>query len=541
MMTLASDRRTLLRNVALGSGLLLLPAHAIAALWPARGFTHSVASGEPAADSVLLWTRYAGGAGAVPMRVEVAREPGFGRIVARGEGVADPAHDWCVRATVTGLEPGRWYFYRFVAADGSRSAVGRTRTLPVGRTAKFNVAVFSCANKPFGYFNAYAHAAARADIDLVVHLGDYLYEYAPGKYPALNEAVAGRDILPATEIVGVDDYRLRYASYRADADLAALHRRFPMISIWDDHEIANDAWKEGAENHDPATQGPWAVRKANATQVHREWLPISDKAYNRYDIGDLVSLITLDTRVEGRDRQLDLGAAMKTGKPGLLAFRDGAWSDPKRTLMGFEQEAWAARQLQGSVASGIKWQLVAQQIVMGNLLTPPDAASWLGADAGARAKAYVGAGIMAGQLGIPGNMDSWGGYAPARSRLLQAAQAANANLVVVSGDSHNAWAFDLADGGKPAGVEFAGQGVTSPGFEAALKADPAVVAAGLVKGNPEMKWCDTARRGYLSVTFTPEAARSDWVFVDTIRTPTTRTGRGQAAVTRRGTNRMALV
>ncbi len=538
-MRLELDRRSLL--VAGVSGLLLPSRAALAGLWPDKGFTHGVASGDPQQTSVKLWTRYVGADAAdCTLRVEVSRDAAFGSVLKRGEAVAG-AETWGTAQTrIEGLSPGEWLFYRFIAPDGSMSPVGRTRTLPAGSLSAFKVAVFSCSNKPFGMFNAYAHAVARSDIDLMIHLGDYFYEYKRGIYPSVKDAVPGRDIEPANEIVKLDDYRQRYASYRIDPALAELHRMFPMISIWDDHEFANDAWKDGAENHQP-DEGDWSLRKAAAKRAHAEWLPGPTLPYNRYDIGDLVSLITLDTRVEGRDHQLDLGKAVAAGDTALAQFHDKQWLDPKRTLMGFQQEAWAARTLKASVKAGQKWQLVAQQIVMGNLVTPRNALEWLGPDADPRARGFIGGGIKAARLGIPGNMDSWGGYAPARSRLLKAAQAANADMVVISGDSHNAWAFDLAEDGKPAGVEFGGHSVTSPGYESALAANPAVVAAGLVAANPELKWCDTSRRGYMTVAFTAESARCDWVFMDTILAASLATGVGQAATVRRGKRKLALV
>ena len=534
---LATDRRGLLAG---GAAAALLPAAARAAPVPGGGFTHGVASGEPGPDAVLLWTRYAA-ASPTMLRAEIARDKAFAHIVAHGEASADPANDCCAKVTLNGLAPGQWYHYRFTAPDGSRSPAGRTRTLPAGPAAKFTVAVFSCSNIGFGWFNAYGHAAARDDIDLVVHVGDYLYEYAPGHYPTPEQTVLGRVVVPAAELVHVDQYRQRYASYRADPDLQALHRKYPVVAVWDDHEFANDAWLHGAQNHDPKTQGDWEARKAAARQAYHDWMPVSGKPYQRYDIGDLVSLITLDTRIEGRDRQLDMRAAVKDAPDqaaALAAFRDGPWSDASRTLLGAGQEAWANAQLADSVARGVRWQLLAQQIVMGNLLMPPAALTWLKPDPPKYVVAYVGGGVDAGRAGMPGNMDSWGGYAPARARLLRGAQAAGANLVVVSGDSHNAWAFDLAQDGKPAGVEFAGQGVTSPGFESELGVDPKIAAAGLVAFNPELKWCDTSRKGYLAVTFTPAAARSVWVLLDDVRTRNLRTAGVAAATVAHGTNRM---
>ena len=538
-MRLDFNRRGFL--AASAAGLLLPVRPALAGLWAESGFTHGVASGEPGPDSVKVWTRYVAKDGRdATLKVEVAGDPGFRKIITRTQAIAGPATWGTAQARVTGLPAKSWVYYRFTAPDGSKSPVGRTRALPSGDLSSCKIAVFSCANKPFGWFNAYAHAARRDDIDLVVHLGDYLYEYARGTYPSVAETVAGREIEGAGEMLTIDGYRQRYASYRIDPALQELHRRFPMIAIWDDHEFANDAWKGGAENHQP-DEGDWFARKAIARQVHGEWLPGPDRIWQRYDIGNLLSVITLDTRVEGRDEQLNLGAALKDGKQGLLKFRDTQWNDPARTLMGADQEAWFADTIKASVGAGQKWQLVAQQIVMGNLFTPVQTMNWLAPDADKRAKGFVGGGIMAAAVGIPGNMDSWGGYPQARKRLLQTAQAADSDMVVVSGDSHNAWAFNLAEGGKPAGVEFAGQSVTSPGYESALKADPAIIRSGLVAANPEMAWCDTSRRGYLTVAFTPESARCDWVFMSGIRTPGITTSQGQAATVKRGKRGMTRV
>ena len=534
------DRRAVVRLGLGGAALAGLPAGLRAQMLPARGFTHSVASGDPGATDVLLWTRFVGGGdAAVPLRVEVAEEPAFGRIVARAEGEAGPDHDWCARIRATGLTPGKWYFYRFTGPDGSVSQVGRTRTLPQGKTDRFNIAVFSCSNKPFGYFNAYAHAAKRGDIDLVVHLGDYLYEYPVGTYPSAAETAAGRTLAPANALIALADYRTRYNDYRLDPDLQALHRNFPVISIWDDHEFANDAWKDGAENHKP-NEGSWEERKAHAKQAYREWLPVNETPYRRYDIGDLVTMLTLDTRIEGRDHQLDMGAAIKGGKDALMAFHDGPWSDPKRTLMGFPQEKWAATELR-SARRATKWQLLAQQIVMARLYTPKQAGEWLAPDASARSRAYVQGGIAAAAVHLPFNMDSWTGYLPARERLLSAAQDVGSDLIVISGDSHNAWGSTLLNKYRPAGVEFAGQSVTSPGFETALVADPKVVAAGLVDASRELKWADTSRRGYMMVAFTEEEARCDWVFMSTIKQPSVATSAGQTAKVSRGRNRIEIV
>jgi alkaline phosphatase D len=246
------DRRWLLKGATLGLGALAVPGWAQAVV-EARGFTHDVASGEPGRDRVMLWTRYVPPAGqGNRLRWEVARDLEFGAVVARGEVEASPERDWCVKPVAQGPRAERLVLLPLSSTSPARSSpTGRTRTLPDGLLDRFTLGVFSCANLPFGYFNAYAHAAARQDLDLLVHLGDYFYEYQPGVYPSFEQAVPGRVIEPAHETVALADYRLRHACYRLDPDLQRLHRNFPMILSWDDHESANDSW-QGRRAEPPA-------------------------------------------------------------------------------------------------------------------------------------------------------------------------------------------------------------------------------------------------------------------------------------------------
>ncbi|WP_296219956.1 alkaline phosphatase [uncultured Sphingomonas sp.] len=540
------SRRSLLATGMFGAGALGISGLAAAdTILAARGFTHSVASGEPGADEILLWTRYVPASGDhARLRVELSETPDFARIAAGVEAVTGPWRDWTAKVTVLGLQPGRAYHYRFVAPDGTVSPVGRTRTLPDDRAQRFRTAIFSCSNIGFGFFNAYAHAAARDDLDLALHLGDYFYEYANGTYPALAEVIADRLPQPKGESIHLADYRLRYASYRADPDLQALHARLPMIASWDDHESANNSWEGGAQNHDPASEGAWHERKAAAIQAWREWMPVSDEPWKAYDIGTLATLFRTDTRLAGRSASPELSTMLRSGDPvrAMAQYRDSEWHDPARTMLGTQQEAWLHHALAQSVKRGAAWQLVGFGTIMGTMRVPPETAGWI-SQARPGAAPYIQAAVAAGQAGLPTDLDNWGGYPAARQRFLASAQAADANLVVLCGDSHNAWAFDLAlDGGKgaPVGVEFAGQSVTSSGFETALAVDPATVARALVAASPELKWCDTSRRGYMTLTVAPDRVSNDWHFVDTVRTRSPRATIGHSAQVLRNRRRMTV-
>src|SRR5690606_18098275 len=252
------DRRRLVMAGGLGAGVFFVPGgQALAAgVLGARGFTHNVASGEPDTGSMLLWTRYVPALERpeIVLEAEVALDREFGRIIAGGTARPGSYRDWTVKLTVSGLQPGTTYWYRFVAPDGSRSPVGRTRTLPAGQVERFGLAVFSCSNLPNGWFNAYAHAAQREDLDLWLHVGDYIYEYGIDSYRQADR-IPDRVLMPAheREMVSLLDYRMRLACYRADADLQRLHQHAPMVALWDDHEITNDAWEGGAQNHQPET------------------------------------------------------------------------------------------------------------------------------------------------------------------------------------------------------------------------------------------------------------------------------------------------
>ncbi|WP_411339671.1 alkaline phosphatase D family protein [Sphingopyxis sp. J-6] len=512
------DRRLLIKLGTAGLAALALPGAAKAAM--AEGFTHGVASGEPGPYSVLLWTRYAA-ANDAALTAELSENPDFARIAGGGTVTATGARDHTARLLVDGLEPGRWYFYRFIAPDGTISPTGRTRTLPAGPASAFTLALFSCANMPFGWFNAYGHAAARGDIDLVAHVGDYLYEYRVGDYPSLQDAVPGREVQPSNELIALADYRLRYAAYRSDPDLQRLHQLFPMIAQWDDHEFANDTWKGGAENHNEG-EGEWRAREAAAERAYREWMPVADTRWRHYQVGDLATIFLPETRITARDKPFEIEEIVAGGGDAaakLKRFAETAYRDPARQLLGGDQEKWLFDGFAASVKAGTRWQVCAQQIVMGSLFTPPESAGWFGANPPDIVRRRVAAAQLAAKAGLPLNLDAWDGYPAARDRLLAAAQGADADLVTLAGDSHNAWAFDLSHDGRPAGIEVGGHSVSSPGFEAYTpEISDATRVSALRASSPQLKWANTQDRGYVSVALTRESVTANWHNVASIRT-----------------------
>ena len=518
------DRRLLLKTATLGLGALALPGGAFAAMQAALtlGFSHGVASGEPSQRSVLLWTRFVSSTPESKLRAEIWAEDTPNKIISGGEAIASPVRDHIAKIIVKGLKPGKRYFYRFIAPDGTKSPIGRTKTLPEGEVRKYRMAVFSCSNMPFGYFNAYAHASAADDFDVVLHLGDYLYEYQRGYYPLAKDAVAERLIEPVGEMIALADYRLRYASYRADPDLQKLHAMHPMIAMWDDHEFANDAYATGAQNHQ-ANEGDWGERKLAAERAYREWMPVSDRVgdvfWSKYAIGNLAEIQLTESRVSARSKQLSFG--QPAGDEAeiarqLKAFHDDALQDAGRTMLGAAQEQWLAKRFD---APNKRWNIWAQQTIVGALIQPQGMENWLAPDALPFVKERVIRGAVAAKAGIPSNMDAWDGYPVARAKALSAAQGGNADLIVLTGDTHNAWAFDLVHDGKAAGVEFAGHSITSPGLESTFTGGTAqAIANALVATNPTLAWADAGRRGYMAVELTPDEAISEWRFTDSIKT-----------------------
>ena len=457
-------------------------------------FRHGVASGDPLSDRVILWTRVTPVAEEdIAVTVRVYRDTAFADLVGSQSVTASAARDWTVKIDFTGLMPATTYYYRF-EAQGFGSAVGRTRTLPVGATDRVRLGVVSCSSYPAGFFNAYGFLAQRADLDAVLHLGDYLYEGGGGS--------GERAHVPAHEIISLADYRERHGQYRGDADLQAMTRQHPFITVWDDHESTNDSWRDGAENHTEGAEGMWPQRKAWAQQAYDEWMPIrlpepgnAARIWRQFRFGDLLDLVMLDTRLFDRDVQL--GTPPQPGAP---------IADAARKLIGPEQRQFL---LDALSREGATWKVIGQQVMFGQLKV-------------------VGTPNAVNNGGQYLNGDQWDGYQADRTAIFDHLRdnAIN-NTVVLTGDIHTSWAMDLTPdpnnpvelaggynpvtGGGSLGVEFVGTSVTSSGL-----AELADVQDLIRVNNPHIKYVDLELKGYLLVDITPSRTTGEWWYVSTI-------------------------
>jgi alkaline phosphatase D len=540
-MSQSNSRRKFIRNFSLGTmAVSTLPLTACGGDSGPNAnvqisYAHGVASGDPLSDRVILWTRITSSStDDVEVGWTIAEDSAFSKVVNSGVVTTGASKDYTVKVDATGLAPNRNYYYRFRAHE-VESPVGRTKTLPTGSVAQARFAVFSCSNYPAGYFNVYAEAAKMNDIDVALHLGDYIYEYAASGYASAEAAAMGRVSQPANEIITLSDYRRRYAQYRSDADLQAVHARMPFIAVWDDHELTNDTWREGAENHDPATEGLFLARKQMAVQAYHEWMPIRvadaskpDRIYRSFDFGNLLSLHMLDTRVIGRDKQLAYASYVNADKSFNTAAFTADVSNPNRQLMGAEQVSWLQGQMSKSTAT---WQMLGQQVLMARMNLPAPMVlaggypTYLNLAIKARNNPASLTDAERAQLAgpsVPYNLDAWDGYPAARETVLTMAKNLNKNLVVLAGDTHNAWASDLADvNGVAVGVEFGVPSVSSPGFETYFpKEDPATVAGGMEQLIGPLVYAETATRGFTIVTVTPTETRAEYRYVNTIKSKT---------------------
>jgi len=474
-------------------------------------FRHSVASGDPLPDAVILWTRVTPENGEAEVRVkwEIALDEHFSRLEGNGETVTSAERDFTVKIDAQGLLSGVYYYYRF-EAFGKKSPVGRTKT--AGRASRqtpaivasasgpsnavrfypspneqARLAVVSCNNYEAGYFNAFARIAEIDDLDAVVHLGDYIYEYAPGSY---GDSSLHRTHLPENELITLRDYRTRYAQYRLDPDLQAAHRMHPFICVWDDHEIANDAYADGAENHQPG-EGDFNLRKRAATKAFYEWLPIREGAtlFRQFSFGGVADLFMLDERLAARAKQAESKKSKKL--------------NADRPMLGKEQLDWLKNGMQQSSAT---WKILGNQVLFAELHVLP-----------VFPKAYV-------------HFDAWDGYPTERQTIKQfLADNEIQNVIFATGDTHASWCFDIPldfkkykkkGSGKIVAYEFATPSITSANFDEYKSEKTVRWLEGMFaspKVNPHLRYLDLSNHGYLLLTLTPYDAVAEWRFVEDIR------------------------
>ena len=428
-------------------------------------FLHGVASGDPLPDRVVLWTRVTPSREALPgsglgddteLEWQIDTSDTFDN-PKTGTVTASAAADHTVHVDADGLEPATEYFYRFIVKSGehagAESLTGRTLTAPAedAELDQLNLAIASCANWESGFFAAYGDMAQRArtgEIDHVVFLGDYIYEYPTGEYA--GKSGVARMHHPEWEITTLEDYRQRHGRYRTDLNLQAAHAACPWIVVWDDHESANNSWLEGAENHtDGRVEGEWKERQAAATQAYYEWLPVRREAlpgdpgiYRSFTFGTLAQLTMMDLR----------------------SFRDaettGAnFANDDRTMLGTDQFNWVAKQLQESNA---RWDVLGNSVMVSPMrfVTIQD-----------DEKANIASGyIKERATGIAVNSDQWDGYAAERDRLLTMLDEQESNALFLTGDIHSEWANSIASpsGFGEIGCEMVTTSISAPNVDEIL-------------------------------------------------------------------------
>ncbi|MBS7256520.1 alkaline phosphatase D family protein [Flavobacterium branchiicola] len=522
-----------------------------------EGFETGVASFDPTETGVIIWTRYSAGSDA-EITWEISKDASFSEVTRKGQVLASSANDFTIAVDVQNITSNTKYYYRFYNAKTKQvTLTGETRTLP-SKTDIVNdvrMAVVSCSNFPAGLFNVYG-AIAASDADVVVHLGDYIYEYAPGQYgtnPFTNPL--GREHKPAREITSLSDYRERYRQYRGDKNLQLLHQKKPFICVWDDHEFANDTYKSGAENHQ-SSEGDFQMRKMAAFQAYSEYIPLKTgkdlRIYRSFNFGTILSLYMMDTRVIARDKQMSYSDYIDNGGNfDQIKFKTDLLSTGRK-LIGNEQMTWLGSQIN---ADNAKWKVLGQQILMTKMLIPAELLLLLnqvlaevdhfGSAQPATMQALISAisalvvikmrhkqsdpSLTAQEIArvtttLPYNLDAWDGYFAEREQLY--AMLSGKNVVVLAGDTHNAWMGKLTDmQGKHIGTEIACSSVSSPGLEAYLgiTSDPSKaieLAQAFTVLIDDLEYANLYKRGYTYLKFTATGAEAEWRFVDSITTET---------------------
>lgn len=490
-------------------------------------FYHGVASGDPLHDRVVIWTRVTPTSGGeVTVQWRVATDTALQQVVREGQTTTNAERDHTVKVDVSGLQPGTVYYYGFTALS-KHSLTGRTRTAPVGPVGQARFAVVSCSNYPAGYFNAYAHIADRNDLDVVLHLGDYIYEYDAdtASYGGAIGKQLGRMNEPDKELIQLVDYRTRYAQYRLDPDLRRLHQQHPMMHVWDDHESANDAYTDGAQNHQ-ANEGDWNVRKAISKQVCYEWLPTRDAPvlYRNVAFGDLAAIFMLDTRLDGRDKQIDEVGSLSTPES------RAALNDPARKIISAMQEQWLKDSMASSSAT---WKILGNQVMFSPIDVTPIDTAYLYAAVGPIVAAFLRPQmpLLQGVMDQAFYGDVWNNYPANRTRLTQFFKQQNIrNVVFATGDFHSSFAFNVVDFDRPSddacAVEFMTPSISAANFDENLASTPttrplvpqlvATVDRTLQNENRHLQYANLVDHGYVLLDVTPQRVQGDFYFVDSL-------------------------
>lgn len=495
----------------------------------AGAFAHGLASGDPFATSVVLWTRVTTKMeGDIDVLWKVARDAEFTDIIQTGTLTTNASRDYCVKAIANDLQPGQTYYYCFHAGDAV-SDIGRTRTLPEGEIDQLRFAVVSCANWQHGYFNTYDAIAKRAadqPYDAMIHLGDYYYEYGALETPRL----ADRIHVPSHEIIGLDDYRKRHAQYRSDAALQAATAAMPLIAVWDDHETSNDSWQAGAQNHQAESEGNWDARKQAALRAYYEWMPVREPAvgrvrsdiYRNFRFGDLANLTCVETRLTARAEPIIVESYIDeiSAEGGADKFRKDVLYNPDREMFGKDQQDFIVNALSQSKQDGVAWRLLANQVIMGRLLTP-DFTPYIDEDAVKLIEAdwpEVRDFLTLSKYNMPVYPDSWDGYPVAREKFYTALDAAGLNdMLVLTGDAHEFWVNDLtSEAGQKLGLELVTSSVSSETLTAYLGDGVAEHNLLLTQKNEDARYYNAQRSGFIDLTLTPKNASVVMLNVDTV-------------------------
>ncbi|MEM7641022.1 MAG: alkaline phosphatase D family protein [Pseudomonadota bacterium] len=516
------NRRDTLKLLAAGAAVAPAARPAFGQV-PDGPFRHGVASGDPDPTSIVLWTRLTTEAPAPTLRWDVASDPDFATIVAQGAATTSADRDFTVKVVADGLTPGATYHYRFTI-DGQTSPIGRTRTLPRGPLDSLGIAVASCTNYPLGLFNAYDAIARDPQVDIVFHTGDYIYEYSTDGWGGEVARSLGRESLPDREIVTLADYRQRHAQYKSDPGAQAMHAAHPFVACWDDHEVTNNPWTGGAQNHQPEAEGDWQTRRDAALQAYFEWMPIREptprqRYWRTYRFGDLATFVILETRHTGRDRE---PAYPDWSTIQTQADRDAAWQElivaPNRQMLAPEMVADARAALETSVAAGEPWRLIGSASPIERFNIPDVTAHGVSREDLSDGLKYL---ADHGRWNWPWYTDTWDGYPQARQAFYDMAAAAGArDLMVLTGDTHQFFAAELVDdNNRRMGVELGTAGISSPSEYVDTGLDPQVgrrLDAIYTDHMPELHWTDGLHNGYVRVVLGRDEAVAAVIAVSTV-------------------------